>query len=36
MGVGAGQGIDLGGDGVTANDASQDVDLGPNLLQNFP
>jgi hypothetical protein len=29
-------GIDLGEDGVTANDVSQDIDSGPNLLQNYP
>ena len=33
-----GLGIDLGGDGVTANDESDvnDIDGGPNLQQNFP
>jgi len=29
-------GIDLGGDGVTYNDAPFDDDIGPNGLQNFP
>jgi CSLREA domain-containing protein len=29
-------GIDLGNDGVTANDGSGDPDSGPNNLQNFP
>jgi hypothetical protein len=31
-----GIGIDLGGDGVTANDGPGDVDEGSNSLQNFP
>jgi uncharacterized repeat protein (TIGR01451 family)/CSLREA domain-containing protein len=29
-------GIDLGDDGVTANDGQGDPDTGPNTLQNFP
>ena len=29
-------GIDLGGDGVTANDGPGDPDTGPNNLQNYP
>lgn len=29
-------GIDLGGTGVTANDAPPDADTGPNGLQNYP
>lgn len=33
--VGAGLAVDLGGDGVTPNDAN-DLDTGPNGLQNFP
>jgi Domain of unknown function (DUF4347)/Concanavalin A-like lectin/glucanases superfamily len=32
----SGRGIDLGGNGVTANDAAPDGDTGPNGLQNFP
>jgi hypothetical protein len=32
----AGLGIDLGGDGTTANDPVPDVDKGPNHLQNKP
>lgn len=31
-----GVGIDLGGDGVTPNDAACDLDLGPNRLLNHP
>ena len=32
-----GLGIDLGGDGVTQNDIDEDdIDIGPNNLQNFP
>jgi len=31
-----GLGIDLGGDGVTANDGNEDSDSGPNRLQNYP